>query len=216
MPPTSPATMRVGLTDAMRPRSRIVSCGGMITGVRDGRVRARMTRLVIAKKEGWRRGCWRFRRATNPLEHHFSRRSAMASRQIRSARRPSPISAMSMRSVPATQCVSRTSHRRLTTDHWPLATGHWPLTLPDSAVGLARKMLRGPAGDPMTGSEFRHRRLRLGWSREQLAHSLGVPADAIQTWENEESRISCPAALEQILRQTESVSERFGREQHGD
>jgi transcriptional regulator with XRE-family HTH domain len=61
----------------------------------------------------------------------------------------------------------------------------------------------------MTGSEFRHRRLRLGWSRDQIAHSIGVPAEAIQRWENEESTISCPAALEQILRQTESASERF-------
>lgn len=61
----------------------------------------------------------------------------------------------------------------------------------------------------MNGPEFRHRRLRLGWSREQLAHSVGVPPEAIQKWENGESDISCPAALEQILRQTESASEVF-------
>ena len=53
-------------------------------------------------------------------------------------------------------------------------------------------------------------------SREQIAHSIGVPAEAVQKWENEESTISCPAALEQILRQTESAFERSARpEQRG-
>lgn len=72
-------------------------------------------------------------------------------------------------------------------------------------------MLRPAAVTPMNGSDFRHRRLRLGWSREQVAHSVGVPPDAIQKWENGESDISCPAALEQILRQTEAAADRAER-----
>lgn len=56
----------------------------------------------------------------------------------------------------------------------------------------------------MTGSLLRSRRLRLGWSRDQLAHSVGVSSDQLAAWEEELGEIACPNAVEQILRQRES------------
>jgi transcriptional regulator with XRE-family HTH domain len=64
----------------------------------------------------------------------------------------------------------------------------------------------------MTGSDLRRRRLRLGWSRNQLAHRLGVSAEALASWEEEASSIGCPAAAELVLRDAERTEEpRFDR-----
>lgn len=54
----------------------------------------------------------------------------------------------------------------------------------------------------MTGSEIRKRRIRLGLSRDQLAHQLGVSAATVEEWESG-STVSCPRALNQILREEE-------------
>jgi len=60
----------------------------------------------------------------------------------------------------------------------------------------------------MTGTLIRSRRLRLGLSRHELAHSVGVSSEQLGAWEEERGEIGCPHALEQILRQSESrVSE---------
>ena len=56
----------------------------------------------------------------------------------------------------------------------------------------------------MTGSELRARRLRAGCSRDQLAHSVGVPVETISEWEGEETPIRCPVAVEVVLRDAES------------
>ncbi len=57
---------------------------------------------------------------------------------------------------------------------------------------------------PMTPNELRARRLHLGWSRDQLAHNLGVPIDEVADWEDGSRPIKTPAAVEQLLRQQES------------
>ncbi len=61
---------------------------------------------------------------------------------------------------------------------------------------------------PMTSYQLRARRLHLGWSRNQLAHTLGVPIDDVAEWENGSRPIKFPAAIEQVLRQQESRSHR--------
>jgi len=50
-----------------------------------------------------------------------------------------------------------------------------------------------------------HARIRLGLSRDQLAHRLGISAELVEDWETGASRITCPAALNVILRDEESV-----------
>ena len=55
----------------------------------------------------------------------------------------------------------------------------------------------------MTSHDLRSRRLRLGCSREQLAHSVGVPVNTLRNWEEGAAPITCPRALEQVLRQHE-------------
>ena len=50
--------------------------------------------------------------------------------------------------------------------------------------------------------ELRRRRLRLGLSRDQLAHSVGVPPAMILAWEEDTAEIACPNALRQILQQS--------------
>jgi DNA-binding transcriptional regulator YiaG len=55
----------------------------------------------------------------------------------------------------------------------------------------------------VTASEIRKRRIRLGLSRDQLAHRLGVSAATVEEWEGGGSTISCPMALNQILREEE-------------
>jgi DNA-binding transcriptional regulator YiaG len=70
---------------------------------------------------------------------------------------------------------------------------------------MARNMLRMDArGATMTGSSLRTRRLRLGLSRDRLAHLVGVPADVLTAWEEGCAEISAPSAMEQILRQGEA------------
>jgi DNA-binding transcriptional regulator YiaG len=55
----------------------------------------------------------------------------------------------------------------------------------------------------MTPSDLRRRRLRIGLSREQLAHAVGVPSVTLSAWEEGTAPVSCPRALEQLLRQRE-------------
>jgi DNA-binding transcriptional regulator YiaG len=57
----------------------------------------------------------------------------------------------------------------------------------------------------VNGSDLRSRRLRLGWSRDQLAHRIGVPADTLSEWEDEQAPIRCPNAVEQILGRSEEA-----------
>lgn len=59
----------------------------------------------------------------------------------------------------------------------------------------------------MTGPDIRSRRLRLGWSRDQLAHRLGVSAEALASWEDEATSIGFPAATELVLRDAERSEE---------
>jgi DNA-binding transcriptional regulator YiaG len=60
-----------------------------------------------------------------------------------------------------------------------------------------------PVLPTITGEELRSRRLRLGVSRDQLAHSLGVLPAMVVAWEADEAEIACPNALRQILQQSE-------------
>lgn len=55
----------------------------------------------------------------------------------------------------------------------------------------------------MTGTELRTRRLRAGCSREQLAHSVGVPVETVSEWESDVAPIACPVAVEVVLRDRE-------------
>lgn len=55
----------------------------------------------------------------------------------------------------------------------------------------------------MTPSDLRRRRLRSGLSREQLANAVGVPLPTLLAWEEGTAPVSCPRALEQLLRQRE-------------
>jgi transcriptional regulator with XRE-family HTH domain len=65
----------------------------------------------------------------------------------------------------------------------------------------------------MSGDSLRSQRLRLGWSREQLAHTVGVPAARVAAWENDNAPIDCPRAVAQVLAQTRDEPRvRAGRE----
>ena len=55
----------------------------------------------------------------------------------------------------------------------------------------------------LSGQELRRRRLRLGLSRDQLAHSLGVPPAMVLAWEEDTAEVACPNALRQILQQSD-------------
>ena len=69
---------------------------------------------------------------------------------------------------------------------------------------MARKMLRSlRVMETLSGQELRRRRLRLGLSRDQLAHSVGVPPAMILAWEDETAEVACPNALRQILQQSD-------------
>ena len=57
--------------------------------------------------------------------------------------------------------------------------------------------------ETFTGQELRRRRLRLGLSRDQLAHSVGVPPAMILAWEEDALEVACPNALRQILQQSD-------------
>jgi len=52
--------------------------------------------------------------------------------------------------------------------------------------------------------ELRSRRIRMGCSRGQVAHALGVSVPTLQEWENDGAPIGCPVAVEQVLRKLES------------
>jgi transcriptional regulator with XRE-family HTH domain len=56
----------------------------------------------------------------------------------------------------------------------------------------------------MNPTDLRRRRLRIGWSAEQLAHAAGVSATALRAWEEGSAPVSCPHAIEQLLRQREA------------
>ena len=56
----------------------------------------------------------------------------------------------------------------------------------------------------MVGAELRSRRLRIGCSRDQVAHALGVDAPTIQAWETDGEPIAFPSAVEQVLRKLEA------------
>lgn len=60
----------------------------------------------------------------------------------------------------------------------------------------------------MNPSDIRTRRLHIGWSREQLAHAVGVSVTAVRAWEDGTMAISCPRAVEQVLRQSEEIEPR--------
>lgn len=71
-------------------------------------------------------------------------------------------------------------------------------------IPLARKMLRFlRIMETLSGQELRRRRLRLGLSRDQLAHSVGVPPAMILAWEEDAAEVVCPNALRQILQQSD-------------
>ena len=55
----------------------------------------------------------------------------------------------------------------------------------------------------MSSSYLRSRRLRIGLSREQLAHAVGVSPVMLRAWEDGTAPVTCPRALEQLLRQRE-------------
>jgi len=57
--------------------------------------------------------------------------------------------------------------------------------------------------ETLSGQELRRRRLRLGLSRDQLAHSVGVPPAMILAWEEDAVEVACPNALRQILQQSD-------------
>jgi len=56
----------------------------------------------------------------------------------------------------------------------------------------------------VNGSDLRSRRLRLGLSRDELAHRVGVSTDVVLEWEVETEPIGLPSAVEQVLHRTES------------
>ena len=62
----------------------------------------------------------------------------------------------------------------------------------------------------LNGGDLRRKRLRLGWSREQFAHSVGVSAETVALWEEGSEKIGCPVVVEQVLRRNE---DRFENDQ---
>ena len=73
---------------------------------------------------------------------------------------------------------------------------------------MAQSMLHFRPVDrkPISSAELRHNRLRLGLSREQLSHQIGVDADTIALWEHGSLEISCPIVLEQVFHRHERTS----------
>ena len=67
---------------------------------------------------------------------------------------------------------------------------------------MAQSMLHIGAVDrkPLSGSDLRRARLRLGWSRDQLGHRIGVDPDTIALWELGSLEVSMPVVLEHVLR----------------
>ena len=66
----------------------------------------------------------------------------------------------------------------------------------------------------MKGSDLRSRRLRAGCSRYQLAHAVGVEPMTVAAWEDDGAPITCPNAIEQLLRQFESRRFERNQEEH--
>jgi len=56
----------------------------------------------------------------------------------------------------------------------------------------------------MQGMELRARRIRIGCSRNEVAHAVGVDVPTLQAWENDGEPIGCPVAVEQVLRKLEA------------
>lgn len=54
------------------------------------------------------------------------------------------------------------------------------------------------------GTELRSRRIRIGCSRGEIAHALGVSDQTLQEWEDDGAAIACPSAVEQVLRKLEA------------
>jgi DNA-binding transcriptional regulator YiaG len=42
---------------------------------------------------------------------------------------------------------------------------------------------------PSSADKFRRGRLGMGWSRDALARTIGVPPDTVRAWEDEEAAI---------------------------
>ena len=78
-----------------------------------------------------------------------------------------------------------------------VATGFSPSRLARNLLHFLRVM------ETFSGQELRRRRLRLGISRDQLAHSVGVPPAMVLAWEEDAAEIACPNALRQILQQSD-------------
>jgi len=55
----------------------------------------------------------------------------------------------------------------------------------------------------MNPTDLRSRRLRAGCSREQLAHAAGIAPELLRAWEEGTAPMTCPRAIEQLLRQRE-------------
>ena len=60
----------------------------------------------------------------------------------------------------------------------------------------------------MEGSELRSRRIRIGVSRDQVAHALGIDVPTLQSWENDGEPIAFPSAVEVVLRKLEASRDR--------
>ncbi len=55
----------------------------------------------------------------------------------------------------------------------------------------------------MTARELHQRRLHLGLSRDQVAHDLGIPIAEFTEWEEGNTPIATPVAVEHVLRRFE-------------
>lgn len=64
----------------------------------------------------------------------------------------------------------------------------------------------------LSGSDIRRARLRLGLSRDQLGHRIGVDADTIALWELGSLEVSMPIVLEHVLHSSESPSRYAARD----
>ena len=69
------------------------------------------------------------------------------------------------------------------------------------ALGAIHAQTLAVDRNPISGSDIRQCRLRLGWSRDQLARQIGVDAETIAAWETDAAAISCPLSLLQIFEQ---------------
>jgi len=56
----------------------------------------------------------------------------------------------------------------------------------------------------LSGTEVRRRRIAIGWSRDQLAAYVGVPAREVADWESGDSQIEFTAAVRFALEDGEA------------